>query len=59
MWVDKLLSGIRSMYDESSAYVRAKGGESGQFRVESGVIQGSEFPGRWERVEITWPLVCR
>ena len=29
------------------------GGEDGDGK------EGSEIPGRWERVEIAWPLVCR
>ena len=36
----KLLSGIKSMYVDSSACVRVKGGESEQFRINSGVRQG-------------------
>ena len=36
----KLLSGIKIMYVDSSACVRVKGGESGQFRIHSGVRQG-------------------
>ena len=36
----KLLSGIRSMYVKSSAYVRIKGGESERFRINSLVRQG-------------------
>ena len=35
----KPLSGIRSMYIDSSACVRVEGGESGQFRIDSGVRQ--------------------
>ena len=34
------LSGIRSMYVDSSACVRVKGGESKQFRIDSGLRQG-------------------
>ena len=37
----KLLSGIKSMYVDSSACIRVKGGESEQFRIDSGVRQGS------------------
>ena len=33
----KLLSGIKSMYVDSSACVRVKGGESQRFRIDSGV----------------------
>ena len=33
----KLLSGIKSMYRDSSAFVKVKGGESDQFRMDSGV----------------------
>ena len=36
----KLLSGIKSMYIDSSACVRVKGGESEQFRIDSEVRQG-------------------
>ena len=36
---DKLLSGIKSMYVDSSVYVRAEVGESEWFRIDSGVIQ--------------------
>ena len=36
----KLLSGIKSMYIDRSAYVRVKGDESKQFRIDSGVKQG-------------------
>ena len=36
----KLLSGIRSMYVDSSAYVRVKEGESALFRIGSGMRQG-------------------
>ena len=55
--------------------VREKGGESESFRIDSGVEQGcimspwhfnlyidavmKEAKMRMERVEITWPLVCR
>ena len=41
MWGGKLLSGIKSMYVDSSACVRVKGGESELFRIDSGVRQGS------------------
>ena len=37
---DKLLSGIKSMYVDSSPYVRIKGSESEWFRIDSGVRQG-------------------
>ena len=36
----KLLSGIKSMYVDSSACVRVKGGESEQFGIDNGVRQG-------------------
>ena len=36
----KLFSGIKSMYADSSACVRVKGGESERFRIDSGVRQG-------------------
>ena len=36
----KVLNGIKSMYVDSSACVRIKGGESEQFRIDSGVRQG-------------------
>ena len=36
----KLLSEIKSIYVDSSAYVRVKGCESEQFRIDSGVRQG-------------------
>ena len=36
----KLLSGIKSMYVNSSAYVREKGGESERFRIDIGVRKG-------------------
>ena len=36
----KLLSGIKSMYVDSSASVKIKGVESEQFRIDSGVRQG-------------------
>ena len=36
----KLLSGIKNMHVDSSACVRVKGGESEQFRIESGMRQG-------------------
>ena len=32
----KLLSGLKIMYVDSSNYVRAKGGESERFRIDSG-----------------------
>ena len=35
-----LLSGIKSMYVDSSVCVRIKGGEREQFRIDSGVRQG-------------------
>ena len=35
----KLLGGIKNMYVDSSACVRVKGGESEQFRIDSGVRQ--------------------
>ena len=35
----KLWSGIKSMYVDGSAYVRVKGGESDQFRIDSWVRQ--------------------
>ena len=34
------MSGIKSMYVDSSACVRVKGGESEWFRIDSGVRQG-------------------
>ena len=37
----KLLNGIKSMYIDSSACVRIKGGESEEFRIDSGVRQRS------------------
>ena len=37
----KLLSGIKSMYVDSSACVREKGDESEWFRINRGVTQGS------------------
>ena len=37
--VGKLLSGIKSMYIDSSGCMRVKGGESDQFRIDSGVRQ--------------------
>ena len=40
MWGENFLSGIKSMYIDSSACVRIKGGESEQFRIDSGVRQG-------------------
>ena len=36
----KFLSGIKSTYVDSSACIREKGGESEQFKVDSGVRQG-------------------
>ena len=36
----KLLSGIKSMYVDSSACIRVKGDESKQFRIDNGVRQG-------------------
>ena len=33
---DKLLSGIKSMYGDSSSCVRVKGDESEQFRIDKG-----------------------
>ena len=39
-WELKLLSVIKSMYIDSSAYVRLKWGESEWFRIDSGVRQG-------------------
>ena len=36
----KLLSGIKSMYVDSSAFFRVKGGKSERFRIDSGVRQG-------------------
>ena len=35
---------IKSMYIDSSACVRVKGGESEQFRIDSGVRQGCIMP---------------
>ena len=40
----KLLSGIKNIYVDSSAYVRVKGGESERFRIDSGVKQGCIMP---------------
>ena len=37
---DKLLRGIISMYVNSLACVRIKGGENKCFKIDSGVIQG-------------------
>ena len=37
---DKLLSGIKSMYADSSACVRVKWGKSERFRIDRGVRQG-------------------
>ena len=36
----KLLSGIKSMYIDSSACIKVKGFESEQFRIDSGVRHG-------------------
>ena len=36
----KLLSGIKSMYIDSSTCVRVKGGESERFRIDNEVRQG-------------------
>ena len=36
----KLFSGINSIYVDSSACIRVKGGESEWFRIDSGVRQG-------------------
>ena len=36
----KLLNGIKTMYVNSLACVRVKGGESGGFRIDSGMRQG-------------------
>ena len=36
----KPLSGTKSMYIDSSACVRVKGGESERFRIDRGVRQG-------------------
>ena len=35
-----LLSGIKSMYVDNSAFLRVKWGESEQFRIDSGMGQG-------------------
>ena len=40
----KLLSGIKSMYVDSSTCVRVKGDESERFRRDSGVRQGCIVP---------------
>ena len=64
------MSGIKSMYVDSSACVRVRGGENEQFRLDIGVRkgvyhvpldgkEGSELPEEWERLEIAWSLVCR
>ena len=37
---NKLLSGIKSMYVDSLAYVRVKGDENESFRIDSGMRQG-------------------
>ena len=36
----KLVSGIKSMHDDSSSGVTVKWGESERFRIDSGVIHG-------------------
>ena len=36
----KLLGGIESMYVDSLACIRVKGGENERFRIDSGVRQG-------------------
>ena len=36
----KLLTGIKSIYGDSLAGVRVKGGDSERFRIDSGVRQG-------------------
>ena len=38
------MSGITSMYVDSSAFVRIKGGESEGFRIDSGVRQALSCP---------------
>ena len=78
---EKLLNRIKSMYDNSLAYIIVKG-ESECFRIDSGVRQGciislalqciygcssvngdreegSEVFGEQQRVEFSWPLVCK
>ena len=40
MWGGKLLSGIKSIYIDSSACVRVKRGAIKQYRIDSGVRQG-------------------
>ena len=40
MWGDKLLIGSKSIYVDSSASVRVKGGGSERFRIDKGVRQG-------------------
>ena len=40
----KLFIGIKSMYVDSSACVRVKGGENEWFRIDSGVRQGASCP---------------
>ena len=37
---DKMVSGIKSMYIDSSACVRVERGETKRFRINSGVRQG-------------------
>ena len=39
-WGGKLLSRIKSMYVDGSTCVIVKGGESEQFRIDSGMRQG-------------------
>ena len=71
----KVLSAIKSMHVDSSAYVRVNGGESERFRIDSGMrcIYGwtdegcedrdgkevNEIPGGRERVEIAWLLMYK
>ena len=38
--VDKLLSGIKSMYVNNLAFFKVKGGDSEQVRIDCGVRQG-------------------
>ena len=40
IWGGKLLTGIMSMYVDSSACVRIKGGVGEEFKIDSGVRQG-------------------
>ena len=40
----KLLGGIKSMYVDSLAYIRVKGGESEWFRIDSGVRRLHHVP---------------